>query len=220
MHVPQGLPRIRLPNRDPHREAVGQRRTGRRQGDLELPFSDRLEDGLPPGQRDRLLLDDADALSPSLNEMPPSPGTGHVAHRTLAQSGGEQLVPRELACPQILYRERISEATRRDQFQPIFEHEQAYPRADDAVVPMHNGVHHRLEHGAITVLRYVEAGGILAGGDPPVSDDEAYRTANLVVERSADVLGVELPVPVLLASAVADGLNVCVRQPPPGILGC
>ena len=86
MHVVQQLPGVGLPHGDPRREAVGQRRTGRRQGDLELAFADGFEDRFASSERDRLLLDDADALTAAFDEVPPTPGTGYIAHRTLAEA--------------------------------------------------------------------------------------------------------------------------------------
>ena len=62
MHVAQRLARISSPHRHARREAVGKRRTGRWQGDLELAFSNGFEDRHPSSERDRLLLDDTDSL--------------------------------------------------------------------------------------------------------------------------------------------------------------
>ena len=83
---------------------------------------------------------------------------------------------------------------------------------------MHHRVDHRLEDRAFAELRHVDARRILVRRHPPIAGHEAHRLANLLVERTGDVPGVELPAGVHAVAAVAHGLDPRVRQPLPRVV--
>ncbi len=78
---------------------------------------------------------------------------------------------------------------------------------------MHHRVDNCFEDCALAELRHVSAGRVLVRGHAPVADHEEHGAAYLPVERTRDVLRVELLAGVHPETAIADSLNPGVRQP-------
>ena len=88
------------------------------------------------------------------------------------------------------------------------------PRARYRVVPVRNGVHQRLEHRPLAVLRALRARGRLCRTHQHTPAHEMQSLGHLLVERPADVACVSLVVDVASLASVAYRLHVGVRQPP------
>ena len=92
-------------------------------------------------------------------------------------------------------------------FETIREEVQADLGGVDGVIPVGDGVHHRLEHSVHGELGCLDAAGRLNGEHPHIAFHEAAGPGDLNIQRTGDILRIELVRPAASGSPITDGLD-------------
>ena len=129
------------------------------------------------------------------------------------QQRNNEFVAAGLSQVQTVRRERISQGTGDVQLKAVPEQMQANPRIRHRVVAVRNSVHQGLEDGPLTELRALDPSRRLGRPHKHVPPDEVQRFRNLLVKRPTYVPGVGLIVGIGALTRIADGLDICVREP-------
>ena len=117
------------------------------------------------------------------------------------------MVPRHLAEVEGVRRHRVEQPAGHVELEAFGKHLEPDVAPRHRVVPVGYRVDERLEHGPLAVLRDVHAAEPLDRADPHVPAHEPEGGQRLRVERSGDVLRVNLEVGLALVAGVEDRLD-------------